>query len=438
MNSNNRVFITGLGSISTYGVGVGALWKAANTGTSTYKKIPESWLNSSAFNGDIYLNLEEIDYTKFGISRAEQLLYDPSLLNLFIAISESIKSANIKIDLFNEKKNLFQLLDFDPYKLGVFIGSGNGGIKSLLNNYRYLLLNKYIKETENQSLKKLVKLPPFINKFVAAQQMPNAVSDGVGIKFCVKGEVNSTYYACASSTIALGNAFNSIRNGSLDCAIAGGTEYASDHLGVFFKSFDLAGVIAKEVEGTYRGPFDSRSNGFLFSEGGSGSLILESEQSMNKRGVEPYAEITGYARTFDAHNIMSPPEHGDELKRLYLQLLKEAKLKPEDVDYINAHGTGTRNDIIEVNVLNQIFPRKPVVTSSKGVIGHTLGASGSLETIITALSIKNNVIPPSGSLYEPITSLNLATKRIDTTIQNSIVASSSFGGHNAALMLSAV
>ena len=438
MKCNNRVFITGVGSITTCGVGVDSLWKANLSGRASHQEIPESWSQISYFNSRIYLPLPRLDYSGLDISRVEQLLYDPTLLNLFLATRESLNNARIKADISNRKNNQLKLEGFDPYRLGVFIGSGNGGIKSLLDNYRSFLLDKHLRNTKDDYLRNLISVPEQINNFVVAKQMPNAVADGVGIKYGIKGTVQSFYNACAASTIAIGHAFNNIKHGHLDCAITGGTEYATDNLGGVFKGFDLSGTLAKEVEGEYRGPFDTKSNGFLFSDGGAGSIILESEQSVSSRGVEPIAEITGFSESFDAHNLLAPLEEGIELERMLNKILDISQLRKEEIHYINAHGTGTKNDLIEEKILNRVFPSRPYISSSKGVIGHTLGASGSLETIITALSIKNKILAPSGSLKEPTNNLNIVKEKTTTPIQNALNISSSFGGHNAALLLAAV
>lgn len=434
----NRVFITGLGSVSTFGLGTNALWQGCKKGDTALENIPENWKAISPFSANVYSPLVKPDYDKLGLSRVEQLHYDTAVLNLFIAAAEAIEDANLIVESSSKKKNTFTFPTFNPYKLGIFIGSGNGGVNSLLENYRHFLLNKWVSENPsetNSELQSLLQVPKRFNKFVTARQMPNAVAAGLGIKYSVKGIVRSSHYACSSATVAIGEAFEAVQSGSIGLAIAGGTEYATDHLGSTFRSFDVANALGSTIDDVWHGPFDKRSNGFLFSEGGAGALIIESEESVTKRGIEPLAEIVSFKQSFDAYNIMAPEEGGHEFKRLFDLIFEDTDVNTENVDYINTHGTGTKNDINEANTINEKMPHNPVCNSSKSIFGHTLGASGALETIVTVKSLREQTIHKSGGLFDPVENINLCTETKNNPIKYALKISSAFGGHNAALLL---
>lgn len=439
MNYNqNRVFVTGLGSVSTFGTGVDALWRGCLNGKPHYEKIPEHWKQVSPFNSDIYSPLPGLDYFNHSLSRIEQLQADTAVLNLLVACSEAIKNAALGVSTVCKKTNRLSIDEIsDPYSAGVFMGTGNGGVNSLLENYRHFTLNKMLTETPEtfpSELRRILAVPQRLNKYTTARGMPNAVAASVGIKYGIKGIVNAFCYACSSSTIAIGNAYEAIRSNRVQLAIAGGTEYATDHLGCSFRSFDVANTLASEQDGILHGPFDKRSNGFLFSEGGAGALILESESSMVSRGAEPLAEIVGFSETFDAHNIMAPIEDGFELKRLLRNLLEQSGVNADEIDYINAHGTGTKNDGIEAEAFQGVFPHRPICNSSKSIFGHTLGASGVLESMVTVLSLKNGTVHESAGVDNVIESINLVRSTQKYPIKTALKISSAFGGHNAALL----
>ena len=438
----NRVFITGLGAVSTFGLGVDALWRGCLDGQPRYRKIPEHWKRISPFNSDIYSPLPEIEYSAHSLSRVERFHYDVAVLNLFVACDEAIRDAALTTSIVCRKSNQLSISEIlCPYDAGVFIGTGSGGVNSAFENYRNFTLSKLLSDAPEQfppDLRELLNVPHRFSKFVAARAMPNAVAAGVGIKYSIKGAVNAFCYACSSSTIAIGNAYEAIRSNRMQLAISGGTEYATDHLGSTFRSFDAANTLAREQDGKLFGPFDERANGFLFGEGGAGVLILESESSMEKRGAEPIAELIGFSESFDAHNIMVPEESGKELHRMLDNILDRSGVSPGDVDYINTHGTGTRNDAIEAKVYEKAFGSGPICNSSKSILGHTLGASGALETIVTALSLNNGEVHGSAGIENAIAGINLAKASQKYSIETALKVSSAFGGHNAALLLKKV
>lgn len=439
---HNRVFITGIGAVSTFGAGSNALWQGCLDGEPRYKSIPEHWKKVSAFNSDIYSPLPEINYSDYLLSRVEQLHYDIAVLNIFIACDEAIQNAGLNVNVACKKTNQLSISEVSsPYDAGVFIGTGNGGVNSLLGNYRHFILNKMITENPEQfppDLREWLSVPTRLNKFVTARGMPNAAAAGVGIKYSIKGVVNSFCYACSSSTIAIGNAYEAIRNNRIPLAISGGTEFATDHLGSSFRSFDAANTLARKLDGRIFGPFDKQANGFLFSEGGSGALILESESSMDKRGAEPLAEIIGFAESFDAYNIVAPAKEGEELRRMLDNIFDYSGANPGDVDYINTHGTGTKNDEIEAKVYRELFSHHPICNSSKSIFGHTLGASGALESIVTALSLSNETVHGSAGVVNPVEGIDIALTSQKHIMKTALKVSSAFGGHNAALLFKKV
>jgi len=423
------------------GPGAAAFWQGCLEGVAQWQPIPDHWEVFTPYITDAFSPLPDIEYKDFGLGRVEQLYYDPSVLNLLVACREALENAAINVTVTNEKSNSLSIPCLDTYQTGVFMGSGNGGINSLLENYRHFLLNKLINDKPQafpEDIRETLKIPKRFNKFVTAREMPNAVAAGVAIKYGIKGIVKSAHYACSSSTVSIGDAFEAIQGGRLQMALAGGTEYATDHLGSTMCSFDVAHALGSLVDGRWRGPYDKRSNGFLFSEGGAGVLVLESEESVYRRGVEPIAEVIGYGTSFDAFNIMAPDESGLELKRLISNVCASAGIEAEKIDYINAHGTGTKNDVNEIEVFNGVMPQKPAVNSTKSIIGHTLGASGALETIISALSLKHQTVHKSAGIEEPLEGVNLVRETSQVAVDYCLKISSAFGGHNAGLLLKRV
>lgn len=454
---NRRVVITGSGTINPIGLNTENFWENCISGKTNVQKIPEQWFNYSNFNSKIWSPLPRIDYSKYSITDIEEKQNDISTLLSISCSFQAIDSAKLKYTKIDDKKNTFKIDSIDNKKAGVFIGTGIGGVNTLgscfayqiLNNQKSLL-NDLLNSNEIKSNKKIqeelisiinnIILPKRFNPFAVSMIMPNASGSKIAIKFNLQGMNNTFSSACASGTVAIGNGYNKIKNGEIDLAITGGVEYMHDEYGGLYFAFDTLKTLLNsdkyaDIEKANK-PFDKNRSGFLYSQGGCGILILEELEHAKKRAAPVIAEIIGYSENCDAHNIMMIEESGQLIKRMINQLLKESGISKEDVDYINAHGTGTiLNDEIESKIIEEMFGKKILINSTKSIIGHTLGASGAIEAIVTALSIKDKKTHICKNLEYPIRDLNFVTKAKEYSINTAISQSFGFGGHNSAIAL---
>ena len=222
--------------------------------------------------------------------------------------------------------------------------------------------------------------------------MPNALSANLGIRFGFHGQNQTICLACTSGTTAVGVAARAIQRGELDIALTGGAEYLNDPHGSIFRGFDAARTLVQNCHYPKEAnrPFDVGRSGFLFAEGGAGVLVLESFERAAKRGATIIAEIAGFAESFDAFSMMSISPGGEQIERMMDRVLADVNVQQSDINYINAHGTGTEvNDREEANAIRKKFGPDVLVNATKSLIGHTIGASGALETIVTALTLRD-------------------------------------------------
>ena len=440
------VLVTGTGAVSSFGVGTEILWDNCLQGNSIVKPIPDCWQNFTSYRSSIWSPLPEIDYLKFGFSSLELTQLDPVTRISLIAAWEALERAGIEISRSDLPAGPDDLTGIDKARMGVFIGTGIGGATSMLDNYAYHIvksakgsLSRYPGEPDLARLAEIAAGRRRVNPFVVSMTMANATAATIGIKFGIKG-INHTYpYACASATYAIGEACRAISENRLDIAIAGGCEYFADTAGGLFMSFDIARTLVSNCDDpqTANRPFDKARSGFLFGQGGCGMLVLESKNHALKRGAEVLATCTGYGESFDAFNIMSNATDGSQLTKMVQETLDDAGLRPDQIDYINAHGTGTEtNDAAEAAVVERIFGNKPKINSSKSLLGHTLGASGGLEAVICVKSISSQGSHLCKNLETPVRDLNFITGPENFEIRHCMSQSFAFGGHNAALIFS--
>jgi 3-oxoacyl-[acyl-carrier-protein] synthase II len=452
--TGRRVFITGIGLICPLGSNVEAFWRNALEGQQVAAPIPPRWLDFSDFKSRYWSPLPEIDFTEYGLKRIERMRLDPVTMLAIGATDQALKQANIPSEQTDKRGEHFQLRGIDPRRTGVYMGTGIGGIQTTLETHSYQVLAKTREQAgtlvakcdagsslaqQGASLLDRLAHPLRFNPFAVSMLMSNAVSALLGIRYGIRGPNVTCAVACASGTAAIGQAYDAVRNGTVDVAICGGAEYLYDDHGAIFRGYDIAGTLShgfNDPEQANR-PFDRRRNGFLFSQGGSAVLILESASHAKARGVGEIAEVAGFAQTFDAHSVMSLAPDGSEIARMMADCLDDAGAKPAAVGYINGHGTGTlQNDEVESDVLSRTFGSHPVVNSTKSLIGHTIGASGSIEAAVTALTLRDGKTHPVGNLQDPIADLNFARSAncgVDTEL--ALTYSFAFGGHNAALAL---
>lgn len=312
--------------------------------------------------------------------------------------------------------------NYDPFRIGVLVGSGIGGFSTIEAEY-----GKYVKREDNR-----------VSVFMIPMMISNMAAGLISIKSGYKGANFAIVTACASSNHAVGEAFHKIRDGYLDACICGGAEAAITHFAV--NGFDNMTALSRSKDPNRASiPFDKQRDGFVMGEG-AGILILEELSQAKARGAHIYAEVVGYGATGDAYHITSPdPEGGGAVKSMEFAI-KDAGITPSQVEYINAHGTSTQiNDKMETGAIKELFresAKKVAVSSTKSMTGHLLGAAGAVEGIVCAKALEDGVIPPTVGLKEADENCDLdyvtegARKQpITYAISNSL----GFGGHNATL-----
>lgn len=449
---SRRVVVTGAGAVSAIGRGVDEFWRNCLDGKSAVAAIPPEWERYADLYSHIWSPLPELDPESLGVARAERLQFDPVTMLALGAAREAIECAGFPMTAAGERSRNFILSDVDSSRTGVYLGTGIGGAHTFLHNHTHHL-HKRARETlvsyagSRASDPDAERLNDVIarlshgaryNPFVVSMLMPNAPSAAVGIKFSLTGR-NTTYcVACASGTVAVGRGFRAVQSGEVDVAITGGSEYLYDEHGHIFHGFDVAGTLVRDYAApeTANRPFDAKRSGFLFSQGGAASLVLEELEHAQKRGAPIMAEVIGFAESFDAHSMMSLAPGGEQIERMMRATLADAGLTPDAVDYVNAHGTGTRNnDEIEAAVIGRVFGKSVRVNSTKSLLGHTIGASGAFEALVTALTLRDGRTHVCKNLETPLADLSfvLDNGRFDPEVGMS--QSFAFGGHNAAVLM---
>lgn len=434
-----RVVVTGMGAVSSLGLGVGALWEGCLSGADTTQPIPPGWDCYYQAASRRWSPLPALDYKNLGFSRHQVLSLGVTSLIAIAAAREAWSDALLAPP--SEFMN--------PWRSGVYLGTGLGGAQAPFDNYRAHLnakLRNRLKDALNESphdpllVEHLAGLQahPRVHPLVICQTMPNAAAAAVSIEFGLHGAAETLCFACASGTVAIGRAYEAIRRGELDLALAGGAEHLRDGAGGVFMGFDRLQTLARPtVTGEPENrPFDRHRSGFLFSEGGAGVMVLESLEHATRRGAPILAEVRAFAVNADAHSMVALAEDGAAISALYARVLSEARLSAGSIDYINSHGTGTElNDSIESTQIQRQFGARPLINSTKSILGHSIGASGALEAIITVSSLRHQKVHISCNLDDPIADLNFCRESRAATIANALSQSFGFGGHNAAIVL---
>ena len=410
-----RVVVTGIGLLTTLGSNTSTSWKALIEGKSGIKKITHFNVDDLPCRIAGYLSNDENDSDYFNsethIETKDIKRNDRFIQYGLVAASMAYKDAGLE-----------NLNDEQKLKTGVSVGSGIGGLETIYNGS--LTINE----------KGVKKLSPF---FIPSS-LVNLLSGQISIKFGFKGPNHSVVTACATGAHSIGDASEMIKRGAADIMIAGGSEAAVCKLGIagFCAARSLSTSYNNDPEKASR-PWDKDRDGFVMGEG-AGILVLEELESAKNRGAKIYAELIGYGMSGDAFHITAPSEDGDGGYRAMKEALNMAETSPENIDYINAHGTSTiKGDEIELNAIKRLFPNKIKVSSTKSSIGHLLGAAGSVESIFSIMSINENVIPATINLDNPIdaSGINLVPKLpIKSKVTYALSNSFGFGGTNTALL----
>ena len=437
--------------ISALGMTTDENWKNILAGKSNVELIPEHWHDYMDFRSKIWSPFPDINFLEHGFTRSEIIQNDPVTLLSILSTTEAIKNAGFAINIVDKKRNRFHLPEINAERCSTIYGTGAGGIGSFLANYGYQAIARPKKqliallEDQPDALQVLDKIKHLrsYNPFAIPMAICNSTPAGIGMKFSIHGDVKPVVQACASGTTAVGEAFNKIRYGQADMVLSGGAEYFKDHCGASMYGFDVSRTLTSipqngDIHAANR-PFDVNRSGFLFAQAGSASFVLESEQHLQKRGGDPIAEIVGFAETFDAHSVMAPNADGVQIERMIRNVIHDAGINPEDIDYINAHGTGTAsNDAVESSVLERVVGLDAAINSTKSIMGHTIGASGAIEAAVCALSLKDQVLHQSKNIDQPISDLDFVWEKRHTSLQYALSESFAFGGHNSGIILKKV
>ncbi|WP_010529930.1 beta-ketoacyl-ACP synthase II [Lentibacillus jeotgali] len=403
-----RVVVTGLGTISPNGNDVGTMWDNVVSGTSGIDFI--SRIERGGLPATAAAEVKDFDPKNY-MEKKDARKMDLFTQYAVAAARMAVDDADLKID------------DSNATRVGVWVGSGIGGMGTL----------------EDQHTKLMEKGARRISPFFVPMMIPDMAAGQVSIQLGAKGINSCTTTACASGANSIGDAFKAIERGDADYIIAGGTEAPITSMA--FAGFSaMKALSTNEDPNSASRPFDKERDGFVMGEG-AGILVLETLESAIERGAHIYGEIIGYAATGDAYHITAPAENGEGAARAMKQAVEDARISPEEVDYINAHGTSTElNDKYETQAIKDVFgehARELAVSSTKGVTGHLLGAAGGLESVISVKAIDNGIIPPTINHVTPDPECDLDYVSNESRKQDvNVVMSNSlgFGGHNATLI----
>lgn len=409
MNAKRRVVVTGIGAVTPIGLNAQDFWNALVSGKSG--AAPITHFDTTAYNTHFACEVKGFKATDF-LDRKSAQRMDP--FAQFAVISSDMAVADAALPL----------KDMDPDRIGVVYGSGIGGMMTY--------------DTQFTNYKE--GGPRRISPFFIPMLIPDIACGYISIKHGLKGPNYATVSACATASHAIGDAYRIIQYGDADVMVCGGSEAPITPMGLGgFNSMKALSTRNDAPEKASR-PFDQQRDGFVMGEGG-GALILEELEHARARGARIYVELVGIGFTADAHHITAPPTGGEGAVRSMKRALNDAGIKPENVDYINVHGTSTPlGDISETVAIKTTFgahAHKLHISSTKSMTGHLLGAAGAIEAIAALLACVNDTIPPTIN-YEfpdPACDLNytpnIAAKR---PVQYSLSNTFGFGGHNATIL----
>ena len=404
MHLERRVVITGLGALSPLGNSAQISWDACLRGVSGIQKIDFEVPDCPVSIGGKLKNFDVNEY----LPAKESRRIDPFIQYGVIAANQAIKDSGLSDN------------DYIPERVGVSFGSGIGGLHSIEKNHHIL---------NNSGIRK-------VSPFFVPGSIVNMISGLVSIEHQFKGPNHSVVTACSTGSHCIGIAARSVAYGEADIMIAGGAEMASTPLGI-------AGFVSSRALSTNDNPeeasrpWDQDRDGFVLSDG-AGALVLEELEHAKSRNANIYAELVGFGMSSDAYHMTAPPESGDGAVLAMSNALSDSKLNPDEVDYINAHGTSTPlGDIAETKAIKKVFSNPPVISSTKSMTGHTLGAAGALESIFSILALQDQIIPPTINLHNQDPECDLdynanqaRDKEVNVVMNNSF----GFGGTNSTLV----
>jgi 3-oxoacyl-[acyl-carrier-protein] synthase II len=415
MMERRRVVITGLSCVTALGESVDQVFEALCAGRSGVSTIEN--FDTSAYPVHIAGEIKAFEIDKY-VDKRDSKRMDRFTQFAMAAAIQAVPDSGL--DISKE----------DPYRIGAIVGTGIGGIK----------------EIEEQHLKLLDKGPRGVSPFCVPRLMSNAACGNIAIQFGLRGPNFCVTSACASGNHSIGEAFDNIAYGRSDIQITGGSEAAVTRIGL--ASFCAARSLSTRNDNPKAAsrPFDKDRDGFVLAEG-AGILILEEYEHAKKRGARIYAEVLGFGATDDGYHITAPLPDGTGAAKAMEFALADAGIRPDKVDYINAHGTGTElNDVAETTAIKTVFgphAYKLSISSTKSCLGHMLGATAAVELIVCAMVINKGIIPPTINLENPdpacdpkldFVPLKAKSRKVNIAISNSL----GFGGHNSCIVIGRV
>lgn len=405
-----RVVITGIGALTPIGNDIPAFWEGLSSGRSGANLITH--FDSTSFKTKFACEVKGFNANDH-LDRREARKMDPFCHYAMVATAEAMADAN-----FNEDK-------LDKNRFGVIMGSGLGGINSLYNE-----IKSYVEGDGT----------PRFNPFLIPKMIVDIIAGHVSIRYGLKGPNYSSVSACATSTNCIIDAFLLIKSGYADVMLAGGSEAAIQPVSMgAFGSMKALSTNNENYTVASR-PFDAHRDGFVMGEG-AGTLVLELYEHAANRGAKIYAEVGGVGMSGDAHHITAPSADGDGAARVMQNVIDDAGLTPEDIDYVNVHGTSTPlGDISETQAIKRVFGEHASsvnISSTKSMTGHLLGAAGAVEAIASILAMQHQLVPPTINFEfpDPECDLNYTfntpqARNIKTALSNTF----GFGGHNASVL----
>lgn len=406
--SKKRVVVTGLGALSPLGNDAETSWKNAIGGVSGIGPITR--VESDEYPAKVAAELKDFNIENH-MDKKEARKMDRFTQYAVVAAKMAVQDAGLNIT------------DEIAPRVGVWVGSGIGGLETLESQFEIFL----------------TKGPRRVSPFFVPMMIPDMATGQISIALGAKGVNSCTVTACATGTNSIGDAFKVIQRGDADAMITGGTEAPLTRMS--FAGFSANKALSTNPDPkTASRPFDKNRDGFVMGEG-AGIVVLEELEHALARGAKIYGEIVGYGSTGDAYHITAPAQDGEGGARAMQEAIKDAGIKPEEIDYINAHGTSTYyNDKYETKAIKTVFgdhAYKLAVSSTKSMTGHLLGAAGGIEAIFSVMAIKDSTIPPTINIETPDEECDLdyvpdkaREQDVNIVLSNSL----GFGGHNATLI----
>lgn len=407
-----RVVVTGLGAITPIGNDVESFWNGLKE--NKVGIAPITAFDTTEYKVKLAAEVKEFDAKDHMDSKTAKRMERFSQFAV-AAAGEALKDAGVDMEVE------------DPYRVGVCVGSGIGSLQTVEREYKKLL----------------DRGPGRVNPMMVPMMIGNMAAGNVAIQYGLKGKCFNVVTACASGTHSIGEAFRSIQYGEADVMVAGGTEASITPVAVAgFSALTALSTSEDPLRASI--PFDKERNGFVMGEG-AGVVVLESLEHAKARGAKIYAEVVGYGATCDAYHITSPAEDGSGAAKAMVLAMEDGGVKPEDIDYVNAHGTSTHhNDLFETKAIKLALGDHAYdvnISSTKSMIGHLLGAAGGVEFIACVKSVEEGFVHGTVGLQEADEECDLNYTRgagVEKEVRCAISNSLGFGGHNASLLVKRV